>query len=60
MSADHEVHVFSTDDPEDTRQYWECSCGKGGSVSEFADVDIAADKHIPEGASRVNVNKPRW
>lgn len=60
MSAVHEIHTFSSDDPEDFRQYWECSCGKGGSVGEFGDPDIAADKHIPEGESRINVNKPRW
>lgn len=28
------------------RQSWECSCGRGGSVGEWGDVDLASDKHI--------------
>jgi hypothetical protein len=60
MHADHEIHLSESDDSDDTRQYWECSCGKGGSVDEFGDPEAAADKHIPEGESRMYVSKPRW
>jgi hypothetical protein len=60
VTATHEVYTFASDDPEDTRQYFECSCGRGGSVDEFGDIDAHADKHIPEGEHRVDVNKPRY
>lgn len=28
------------------RLYWECNCGRGGSVGEFADVELAAERHL--------------
>jgi len=60
MHAEHEIHIPQSTDPDETRQYWECSCGKGGSVGEFGDPQAAAEKHIPENERFININKPRW
>lgn len=53
MNADHKVYQYS----EDGRDYWECSCGSGGSASE-GKGDLASDEHIQPGESRVDVNRP--
>lgn len=44
-------HIVQTD-----KQYWECSCGRGGTASEAIDVDLASDKHIDylRGDTRIN------
>lgn len=46
-------HIITTGQlRQQNRQYWECSCGRSGSVGPFLDVQEAAEKHIPEGAPR--------
>jgi hypothetical protein len=39
------------------RPYWECSCGAAGSVGQDGDLDLASDKHIEPGESRVDVSR---
>lgn len=39
-----EIH----EDVDNDRSYWNCDCGIGGSCPSYK-VDIAAEKHIPEG-----------
>ena len=41
---------------EDERGYWECSCGHGGSASADR-VELASDKHIPEGDRRIDTTR---
>lgn len=41
----HRVEVWESG----SRGCWECDCGSGGSVSADGDVEIAAEKHVPEG-----------
>ncbi len=48
------THRIRTNYSNDDRHSWECSCGAGGSVSSDRDVDIASDKHIPEGDHRID------
>lgn len=37
------------------RTRWECSCGHSGSVGEWTDVDVAADRHIDFDAGDTRV-----
>lgn len=45
VMADH-VIVMS-EDVDNDRVYWECSCGHAGSAASWT-VDLAAEKHIGE------------
>lgn len=51
---DHYIHT-RYDDAD--RAYWECSCGHAGSTDAWR-VDIASDKHIPEGERRIDTSRP--
>jgi hypothetical protein len=42
------AHVIEIYEDDDDRAYWECDCGRAGSGPSYK-VDIAAEKHIPEG-----------
>lgn len=56
MNADHKVYQYT----EDGRDYWQCSCGQGGSTRED-EGDLASDKHIKPGESRVDTSRsPDW
>jgi hypothetical protein len=48
VSADHIIEM--SEDVDNDRTYWECSCGNGGSAASWK-VDIAAEKHVAEGES---------
>jgi hypothetical protein len=50
MDADHKVYQYT----EDGRDYWQCSCGQGGSAPEGSG-DLASDKHIKPEESRYDV-----
>jgi hypothetical protein len=39
-------HVIRTADIDGARTAWACSCGRGGSVGERGNADLASDKHI--------------
>jgi len=54
--TEHKIYTEELEDNPD-RSYWECSCGAGGSASTFK-VDIASDRHIKEGDSRIDTNRP--
>lgn len=42
-------HVIEiSEDVDNDRSYWECDCGMAGSSPSYK-VDLAAEKHIPEG-----------
>lgn len=45
-------HIIQTDG-----QYWECSCGRGGTASTETDVDIASDKHIDYSSGDTRVDR---
>ena len=53
--ADHRIHTDR--DGISSRARWECSCGAAGSAPSET-VDLASDKHIREGESRVDTNRP--
>jgi hypothetical protein len=53
IPTEHRIHT----EHEGERAYWECSCGRGGSA-EWDRVDLASDKHIPEGDRRVDTTRP--
>lgn len=53
MDADHKVYQYT----EDGRDYWQCSCGQGGSAPEGSG-DLASDNHIKPEESRVDTNRP--
>lgn len=46
-------HVITTEEIDDDRSAWECSCGHGGSAPTWR-VDLASDKHIEAGESRTD------
>lgn len=40
--------------------FWECSCGRSGTVIESWDVvDVAASAHVPEGECVTLVDAPK-
>lgn len=41
-------HTIEIVEISDERSSWECDCGRAGSADTFT-VDIAAEKHVPEG-----------
>jgi len=53
MDADHKVYQYTS---ENGRECWECSCGSSGSAPE-GKGDLASDKHIKPGETRVDTNK---
>jgi len=55
MNADHKIYQWTVFG----RDFWECSCGVAGSAPE-GNGDLASDKHIKPGESRVDTNKPLW
>lgn len=59
MDENVEHQIFTDSSWSANRSYWECSCGKGGSAEDDR-VDIASDKHIKPGETRVDISKPRW
>jgi hypothetical protein len=50
MTADHVIEM--SEDVDNDRAYWECSCSSAGSASTWT-VDVAAEKHIAEGETVV-------
>lgn len=52
-----EVHRIHTE-YEGERGRWECSCGMAGSAP-VENVDLASDRHIPDGDGRVDVYPAR-
>lgn len=54
IPADHRIY---TEDDGSLRARWECSCGAAGSAPSER-VDLASDKHVRDGESRVDTNRP--
>ena len=52
MDADHKVFQHQSEG----RDQWVCSCGYAGSAPE-GKGDLASDKHIKPGETRVDTNK---
>jgi hypothetical protein len=52
MDADHKVFQETVGG----RDCWECSCGAAGSAPE-GKGDLASDKHVKPGESRVDTNR---
>ena len=52
MKADHKVYQYTSGG----RDCWICSCGAAGSAPE-GNGDLASDKHIKPGETRVDTNK---
>lgn len=48
MNADHIIEM--SEDVDNDRAYWECSCGNGGSAASWK-ADVVAEKHVSEGES---------
>jgi hypothetical protein len=48
IQADHVIEM--SEDADNDRVYWECSCGHGGSAASWK-VDVAAEMHVAEGES---------
>lgn len=46
LYAEHTIEI--DEDVDNDRSYWMCDCGRAGSCDSYK-VDIAAEKHIPEG-----------
>lgn len=53
MNVDHKIYVETVNG----REFWECSCGMGGSAPE-GHGEIASDKHIKPGESRFDTSRP--
>jgi hypothetical protein len=47
----HRVRIWEECD----RYLWERDCGIGGSTGDFLTTDLASDKHILEGDTRIDV-----
>lgn len=46
----HYVNYYESED----RQCWDCGCGRSGSVGEFGDPEIHADKiHAKDGITNL-------
>lgn len=52
MNADHKVFQYQSEG----RDHWICSCGMSGSAPE-GNGDLASDKHIKPGETRVDTNR---
>lgn len=48
IKADHVIEM--SEDVDNDRMSWECSCGHGGSAASWK-ADVAAEEHIKEGES---------
>jgi len=55
MRVTHKIYTEHDAEPE--RAFWECSCGASGTAPNYT-VDLASDRHIPEGDMRVDTNRP--
>lgn len=56
MTDEQEVHRVQTNyDDEFGGYHWECDCGMGGSGGPGGNADLHSDRHIPEGARRIDV-----
>lgn len=45
-TPDHIIQIGYARD--DDWAHWECSCGTGGSLPAYRDVETAAERHVPD------------
>jgi hypothetical protein len=59
MNLEH--RIFTEDEDDRGRSYWECSCGTSGSAPAYS-VDVASDKHIKydQGEGRTDISRREW